>query len=175
MASGEPPIRRSSVLTLAVVCSKLLGYWLVGCLPLWVSYGISIQIENGSRTESLALKMVTGMSLITTVLTAGAWLLYQRFARKPTKRWAQLAKICLWTAAMLTAYLLVVLMRRNLWTKDQGLSVYAQFLPVVGRVNAEFFSEFNWLTYLMEVIPVMSLLSAAMFHIRRVEPRQGSR
>lgn len=158
----EGTIRMANI---AIMFSKMFAYWIAGCVLLWVAYGMSIQVDNANRTKLLALELVMGMSLIISVLTVGAWLFYLRISKESKTLWMRNAKVFLCTAVILTAYLTIVLVRRNLWTQKQGMSVYAQFLPVVGRINAEFFSEFNWLTYLTEIIPVMSLFSAVLLNI----------
>jgi hypothetical protein len=165
MASQAFLSKKPSVVDTAFACSKLLVYWITGCLLLWFFYGMSIQVANENRTKLLAVELVMGMSLVITVLTACAWLFCPRALKGSETFWLQFIKAFLVTAAVLTAYLTVVLIRRNLWTQEQGISVYVQFLPVVGRINAEFFSEFNWLTFLSEVIPTMSLFSALLLNI----------
>src|SRR5580765_1026545 len=102
------------------------------------------------------------MSLIMTIMTGGVWVWRVLAGRGSGKALAQGARISLSTAVVLVLYVLAVLIRRNLWSATQGLSVYAQFLPIVGRVNAEFLSGFKWVIFVAEVIPAMSILSAVL-------------
>jgi hypothetical protein len=155
----------STLIRIALISSKLIAYWLLGCALQWVFYGMAMQVQNTNRTRLLALELVMGMSFVISVLTAGAWLICSRTSKETRTLWMRLAKAFSCTAVVLVAYSALVLMRRNLWTQAQGMSVYDQFLPVVGRINAEFFGEFNWLTFLTEVIPVMSLSSAVLLNI----------
>jgi hypothetical protein len=127
---------------------------------------MSKQVDVGNITGSLALELVMGMALIMSGLTAAVWLYFIGRPIRTTSLWRRIAVMFLWTSLVLIAYTLLVLTRRNFWTQSQGLSVYDQFLPVVGRINAEFLSEFDWIAYLFEVIPAMSLLSAVLFSIR---------
>jgi hypothetical protein len=165
MTSPDSLHKGSTLSCIASICSKLLAYWLLGCELLWVSYGMTIDVQNENRTRLVALELVMEMSLIITLLTAGAWLVYSRNSKGTRTLWMRLVKAFFSTAVVLVAYLVLVLVRRNLWTQAQGMSVYDQFLPVIGRINAEFLGEFNWLTFLTEVIPVMSLFSAALLNI----------
>ena len=151
---------------LAILSFKLVVYWLAGCALLWLAYGISLDIKNGNATQSSALKLVMGMSLITTILTALVWLLCLKYSNLNKAPWKRALATFLWTAAILTTYLIVVLIRRNLWTKEQGLSVYDQFLPVVGKVNGFFLGEMNWLIYLLLIVPVMSILSSLLLTMK---------
>jgi len=153
-------------LRVVAVSLRLTVYWVLGCVLLWLSYGLSIQVNNGSRTKQSATISVMAMSLIISVLTLIAWFLYMRLSKPRGSGWRKGLMVFLCTGAALATYSTVVIVRRNLWTPAQGMSVYAQLLPVVGAVNAEFFSEFNWIIFLIEVIPAMSLASAILFSMR---------
>jgi hypothetical protein len=65
---------------------------------------------------------------------------------------------CLESAAILSVYTGALLVRREIWTQSQGVNDSAMFLPLVGPVNAVFFSESGWLTFLIFVIPVAQTL-----------------
>lgn len=70
------------------------------------------------------------------------------------------------TCAILTLYVVVVLIRRNLWDASQGINDYAIFLPIVGHVNGMFLSEYWWLTFLTQVIPIVGLISGGLYLLR---------
>jgi hypothetical protein len=157
--------RKSRLFLASILFCKLLLFWIAGCAVLWITYGLNIEIEYANRTKSDALEFVMKMSLIMSVLTGGVWLWRVRVTSGTGKVWARFAKILLSTATVLFLYVLIVLIRRNLWNASQGLSVYSQFLPFVGRVNAEFLSEFKWVIFVTEVLPLMSVLSAVLLSV----------
>jgi len=77
-----------------------------------------------------------------------------------------------WSAAwrtllILSLYLLAVLLRRYTQAQGQSVSDDSMFLPFVGHINAVFFAEFRWLSFLIQVIPSMALLSGVLFCIQR--------
>ena len=159
-------LRKNTTLVFTIFAGlKVFLNWLVGCALLWLSYGMSIEVGNENRTQFLAMKLVMGMSFVISILTTGVWLLSNSPARRSKTLVRRLTGTFLWTALALSIYLALVLVRRNLWTQDQGMTVYDQFLPVVGRINAEFLSEYRWLIFLIEIIPVMSLTSALLWNI----------
>jgi hypothetical protein len=152
-----------------VLILKLPLCWIVGCFLLWLTYSFGFEIEQGVITKIAAQNFVMKMSLIMTILVATSWLWYLR-RKKAETLWTQVRIVGFSTAATLSLYLLLVLLRRNLWSAEQGLTVYAQFLPLVGRVNAEFLSGYKWITFLAEVIPLMSLVSASVFMLGKWRP-----
>jgi predicted neutral ceramidase superfamily lipid hydrolase len=161
----------------AALSLKLLGCWIVGCFLLWITYGLNLELEQGTIAKIAAEHFVMKMSLIMSILVGASWWWCLAKNEKPRKRWTGALRAALSTAVSLALYTLIVLIRRNLWSASQGLSVYAQFLPLVGRVNAEFLSGFKWIIFLVEVIPLMSLASALIFQmgfggwLRRKPPR----
>jgi hypothetical protein len=157
--------RKPRLFQAAILLGKLLLFWVAGCAVLWITYGLNVEIEYANLRKPDALVFVMKMSLIMSVLTGGVWLWRVRVTSGTTKAWARFAKILLSTAAVLFLYVLIVLIRRNLWNASQGLSVYSQFLPIVGRVNSEFLSEFKWMIFITQVLPVMSVLSAVLLSV----------
>jgi len=55
-----------------------------------------------------------------------------------------------------------VIVLRQHWTAEKGMSDSAAFMPFVGHINAAFFSDFLWLEYIVAVIPFVSLLSGVL-------------
>jgi hypothetical protein len=144
----------------ALLAFKLFVCWIVGCFLLWTTYGINLKLDQGTITKPAAQGYAMKMSLIMNILVGAAWVWCILRKEKSGTRWTQVRRAWLATAVSLSLYLLLVLIRRNLWSASQGVSVYAQFLPLVGRVNAEFLSEFKWIIFAVEVIPLMSVVSA---------------
>jgi hypothetical protein len=140
-------------------------FWLASCGALWWFYDIGPLIRDGYFNRSQALTLVFEMGLILTILTTAAWIWSTRVAKEKAllKSW--------WSAAwktflILFVYMFAVLLRREVWTQSQGINDYAMFLPLVGRVNATFFSELRWLSFLIQVIPCMGVLSGALFCVQ---------
>ena len=156
---------KSKLLLFSILLFKLALFWLAGCALLWVTYGFDLQIDYGNLGRPDALAFTMKMSLIMSVLTGFVWAWRTRVMRNSHKAWAQITRTSLSTAAVLFLYVLIVLIRRNLWTAARGVSDYAQFLPIVGRVNSEFLSEFKWVIFVAEVLPIMSILSAILLTI----------
>jgi hypothetical protein len=143
----------------------LIVNWCISAVVLWWAYAISSVIRGGAYGRNDALRYVLEMGLIMTVLTAIAWVAAKKHQRgwKPDSLfWDVVWK----TAAVQTAYMLVVVVRRELWTPKQGMSDGSMFLPIVGNVNAEFFSEFGWISFLLQVVPIAALVSAVLYHLQ---------
>ena len=169
MGSLQPPphdqrvevveVGRAALLLLAF----LALYWLLNGLVLWWAYSINVQIHGGYYDRNRALALVAKMALIVTVLTSVIWVLAKR--RKVTDlRW-QLGWDVTWkTWIAQVVYVAIVVVRRQLWTPSQGLSDSAMFLPIVGCTNAKFLSEFRWLSFIIHVVPIMGLISGALYY-----------
>ena len=153
---------KSKLLRIAFLLLKLALFWIAGCALLWVTYHIDLQVDYGNRTRPEALELTMKMSLIMSVLTGCVWAWRVRSMRSAHSAWVRIMSVALSTAVVLFLYVLIVLIRRNLWTAAQGISVYSQFLPILGRVNAEFLSEFKWVIFVAQVLPIMSILSALL-------------
>jgi hypothetical protein len=130
-----------------------LFYWVVSALVLWRAYSISPSIRGGYYEHHQALVLVTKMGLIITVLTSFAWLL---LIRKRQKVWTAIWR----TAVVLVGYAAIVLAR---WTFSSSNA----FVGILGSVNGHFFSEFDWLGFVLYVTPVMSGVSGVLYFVHR--------
>jgi hypothetical protein len=136
---------------------------LVPCssICVWWAYSMSKQVGGGVLPLPEAIRLVVEMSLLTTTLAAIVWAAHPRIHRQGT--WIGLAiKTTLETALILILYTAAVLFWRNEWTPGKGMSESAAFMPVIGHINAEFFSDFLWLEYLLVVVPLVSFLSGVL-------------
>jgi hypothetical protein len=136
---------------------------LVPCtsICIWWAYSMGKQVNDRVLSLSEARRCVIEMSILTTTLAAIVWVAHPHILKQG--RWMRLAIITtLQTALVLIAYTAAVFFWRNQWTPAQGMSDSAQFMPIVGHINAEFFSDFLWLEYLVVVVPLVSLLSGAL-------------
>ena len=144
-----------------VFIAKAIVFLTCCSMYLWWAYSMRKQAEGGYRTLSQAIHLTIEMSVLTTVLAAITWFVSRRIHRRAT--WIGLAiKTALETAVVLTLYTALVIFWREQWTPEKGLSDSAAFMPVVGHINAEFFADFGWLTYLVVVVPFVSLLSGVL-------------
>ncbi len=153
----------------------LIVNWCVSGAVLWWVYDMAMQIGGGHYGRNEALRYVAEMGLITTVLTALVWIQVGMGmgGRRPGPLWNVTWK----TAAIQIGYTFIVVLRRQLWTPSQGMSDNSAFLPIVGHVNGRFFSEFLWVAFLVQVIPILALVSGALYHLqarisRKVTPNE---
>jgi hypothetical protein len=154
--------RLQAGLTLAV---SLLLYWFLASILLWWSYDIAHLIREGYYEVNRAVLLVSEMALIVTVLTSVVWFLVD--SRKRRLRGWRLGWNVAWkTWIFLIAYVAIVLFRRQLWTPSQGMNDDVMFLPIVGHINAQFLSEFRWLSFRIQVIPFVGLISGGLYFLR---------
>jgi hypothetical protein len=157
--------RRGTALGTSSLVGLLALYWALSSLALWLAYDMRAQILGGRYGQGQALGLVAKMALIITALTGVIWLLIDW--RKANRRRWRLAWNVVWkTCGILIAYVGVVLVRRQLWTPSQGMNDNAAFLPIVGYINGRFLGEFEWLSFVTEVIPIVGLMSGALYVLR---------
>jgi hypothetical protein len=103
--------------------------------------------------------------MITTVLTGLVWIQVRK-GSEGSRSGGLLWNVIWKTAAIQIAYIFIVVVRRQLWTPSQGMSDTSAFLPIVGHVNGRFFSEFLWVAFLVQVIPILALVSGVLYHLQ---------
>jgi hypothetical protein len=136
---------------------------LVACsaISIWWAYSMSLQVKDGVLPFLEARRLVVELSVLTAALSAAVWIANPLVHRQGT--WIKLAvTITLETALILILYTAAVFVWRDHWNPADGMSEPAQFMPIVGHVNAQFFSDFLWLEYLCVVVPIVSLVSGAL-------------
>ena len=157
--------RQWNALRAASLVGLLAVHWALSSVVLWLAYDMKMQILGGYYGQDQALTLVAKMALIITILTCVIWLLVDR--RRAKRQGWRLGWSAVWkTWGVLSAYVAVVLVRRQLWTPSQGMSDSAQFLPVVGHTNAQFLAEFQWLSFVIQVIPIVGLISGSLYLLR---------
>ncbi len=154
--------RRSSLVFIA-----LLIYWLIAASALWKVYDIGPLISGGYLSHGQAISVVTKMGLLLTVLTSGAWIWSSRQTSNKKTFLAVWRSAALRTFVVLFFYWLVVFIRREIWTPSQGVNDDAMFLPFIGHVNAVFFAEVGWLSFLIGIIPCMGIVSGFVFSLEQ--------
>ena len=158
----SPPERRFGALALVALSISLAMNWAMSCLVLWFAYDMKYQISQGYYPREEVVTSMWKMALIITILTCVVWFLADR---QKTKRWGWRRgwNVTWKTCIALTLYVAIVLIRRNLWDQSQGVNDDAMFLPIVGRTNGQFLSEFLWITFLIQVIPFVGLISGGLY------------
>jgi hypothetical protein len=147
------------------VLALLLSWWLVllpiSVIVIWFSYDMSSVIKGGAYSLSEARALVLKMSIITMIMLS---LSVIPSARSPQfkSRISLFLSTVFWAAIPLFAYTSWVFWWRERWTPEKGMDEYAAFGPVVGHVNAAFFAEFNFLTYLLIVLPALSIIAGVL-------------
>jgi hypothetical protein len=140
---------------------SLCLYWLLAGILLWWSYDITPLIRGGYYQVNRALLLVGEMGLIITALTAVVWVLARRHTTV-SSTWQLVWNVSWTTWIFLLVYAAAVLARVELGRGNVPLDDSA-FLPVLGHVNSHFFSESNWLIFLLYVVPVMGCVSGALY------------
>ncbi len=140
-------------------------YWCVAGTALWWSYDIGPLIRGGHYERGQAVAIVAKMGLIITVLTSAVWLLEMR-RKTGGSSWRIGWSIGWKTAVFLLAYAIIVVTRRHLWNPSQGVSDNVMFLPLVGSVNGNFFSEAGPLSFVLEIVPIMGCVSGFLYALQ---------
>lgn len=152
----------SAGLWLAYLCA----YWCLAIAVLWWAYDMSSLVRGGFYTRTEALLFVTKMGLIVSVLAGLIWFLQGRTRYAPLGLWRRGWAVFWRTVLIHLAYASLVIIRRQLWEPGQGMDDYATFLPLVGHVNGQFFSELKWLSFVVVVVPIIGWISAMLFLFR---------
>lgn len=157
-------IPRGADYPLSVVVFGLgfLLLWFAGGLVLWWRYEMNALIAGSAYDKSSALAWVWEFSLILSGLAAVVWLRGRktlRSCRLLNAAWA----ICWQTAIILLLYASLVVVTRETWSPKRGISDWAMFL---GPLNGRFFSETGPITFILEVVPCLAILSAVFFCIQ---------
>lgn len=161
--SGFPMFPKGPV-EVSILCGLLFADWLVFGLVLWMSYDFGAQVRGGYYSAEQAVLYALEMGMILVLLSAIAWLHAMRRANVGTKGWLSW-RVTWETAIIQIAYGVAVVARRQLWTPSQGINDGAMFLPVVGHINAHFFSEVGPIVFLIYVIPTTSVLSGLSYRL----------
>jgi hypothetical protein len=118
-------------------------------------------VKGGVYSFSQALFLAFKLSVLTTILTSLVWLLSPLFHKQQSK--LELAiKTAVESGLILIIYTAVVFFWRQQWSPEKGMSEAGAFIPFLHHVNAEFFSEFLWMEYLVCVVPVVAILSGIL-------------
>ena len=144
-----------------IICKVLFfGIAELACsfAAIWFVYSTGADIRDGIFTQRYAIFWTFQMAIVTTLLTSFAIFCSFRLFRKQRPVGSAIVDACV-TGAILAAYTALNFLWRNSWNGD--LSKPA-FLPLWNDVNSHFFYEWNWLSYLIFVSPIMAIVSAVL-------------
>jgi hypothetical protein len=172
VANGLPANTSKNSARLSGVAAVLLLmffllYWGMSAVVLWWSYDLSPLIRGGYYEHHQASLLVTKMGLIVTVLTSVVWLFMRR--RKTSRRSWRGAWTAAWqTTLVLAGYTALILARLQFSRTPASDSA---FLPILGSINSHFFSEVGWMSFLINVVPIMGCVSGTLYflHCRILE------
>ena len=147
----------------AVFPISLSVFWGLSGIILWRSYGMANLVHEGYYQRGEARAYVAEMALIISILTAAAWLLATRTADRNLKLWQSG-----WWAGCLTmvfqiGYAALVVGWVTLGHHSAPLDDSA-FLPLLGHVNARFFSEDGVFPFLIDS-PLIGAISGVLYVI----------
>lgn len=143
----------------------MVTYWVLSGVVLWCAYDIEMQIGGGYYKLRQAIANVAAMGLIITILTGLVWFQVTRNKNQKMRGW--LSWSVTWkTAVCLIVYTSIVVVWRQSWTPRRGLSDSSMFLPVIGYINARFFSEAGPLIFLVYVVPIIALISGLLYRLQ---------
>lgn len=140
-------------------CVAFFLLWFAGVFVLWWAYDMSAFIAGDAYNSASALAWAWEFSLILSGLAAVVWL-RGRKALRTRRGWQAAWAICWQTAILLLLYAIPVVAARQTWSPKRGISDWAMFL---GPLNARFFSETGPITFMLEVVPSVAVISAVLF------------
>ncbi|AFL90471.1 hypothetical protein Terro_4268 [Terriglobus roseus DSM 18391] len=133
-------------------------FYALFAFALWSVYSMRAQVEGGGYSLTEAHSLVLKMAAITTGLCAAATLL-GRLIFRSVSRLGTAVRSGWCTGLCLVAYTAANVLWRNSWDPT---SVKPAFFPFWGDVNARFFYEYNWLSYLLFLTPLAMITAAAL-------------
>ena len=120
---------------------------------------MSAFVASGAYDSGSARAWACEFSLILSGLAAVVWL-RGRKALKSHRRLKAAWAICWQTAVILLLYASLVVVTRQTWSPKRGIGDWAMFL---GPLNGRFFSETGPITFMLEVVPCVAVISAVLF------------
>jgi hypothetical protein len=133
-------------------------FYAFAVLALWFFYSMDTMVSGGSYTATQAKSLTLQMALVTTrIASAGVLCSRMLVGRASVRKQALTSSLAV--GLVLLLYTLFNVMWRNTW--EPG-SRRAAFLPPWSELNSRFFYEYNWLSYLIFLIPAAMLFSACI-------------
>jgi hypothetical protein len=142
-----------------------LLYWGISAAVLWWSYDIPALIHDRYYEERQVLVLVTKMGLIITVLTSVVWLFMLR-RDVSTRPWRMAWNAFCGTVLVLVGYTALILGRLQFSSTPAPDSA---FLPILGTINSHFFSEAQWMIFVLNA-PIMGFISGILYFVNAKFP-----
>jgi hypothetical protein len=143
------------------ICKVLLfgaAELLCSFAAIWFAYSTNAQIKGGYFTRHEAIFWTFQMAIVTALLVSLA-IVFSLYLLRAHKAGRGALADFLIVALTLIGYTALNFFWRDFWNGD--LSKPA-FLPLWNDVNSHFFYEWNWLSYLLFVSPVVAMVSAVL-------------
>ena len=154
---ADKSIRITNLATFSV---SLVLLWAIGAAVLWWAYSMSAFIKGGAYDKVSATRWVAEFSCILSAIVAAVWLI-NRSRTLPLQLNRVIWRVLWQTAILLFLYAAVIVIRRQTWSGD--VNDWAMFF---GNLNAQFFSEDGPFSFVLLVLPVISLTSAGLFSLQ---------
>jgi hypothetical protein len=122
---------------------------------------MSAGIHGGAYAYGEALHVTVAMAGITTVLCGIVWLLSPLLHKKQTLLGLAL-RTTLEAGLMMALYTGLVVWWRDQWTPQKGMTETTAFMPIIGHINAAFFSDFLFVEFLIVVTPLLAVLAGVL-------------
>jgi hypothetical protein len=136
--------------------------WSLSAILLWWTYDMDSFANGGAYSHNRAFVLVVKMGLIITLLTTVVWAVALRKPRIGLRRRA-VWSVGWKTALILLVYALMIEGRRLSWTPAQGNKAFS---PILNDVNSEFFREFLFLIFVLEIVPIMGCISGILYSLQ---------
>jgi hypothetical protein len=143
-------------------------FFLVIMVALWTIYSMSEMVNSGTYTHHEAVSLVSRMALVTTGLAFSGIVIALLIAKSASPGRVALRN-ALVTGVVLAGYTALNVLWRERWLPNGG---GAAFLPPWSELNARFFYEYNWLSYLLFLTPLAMILSGCIsFSLAKLSSR----
>jgi hypothetical protein len=159
------PLRTNKTKRAVEIIGFTLGtilLWICSAFVLWWAYDFGPLCKGGAFERTTAIRWVEEFGALIALALVGVWAIqWKRLTRSKIRTaWA----ICWQSAALLSVYAALIILRRETWSLSKGANDWAMFF---GSLNARFFSEVGPLIFVLMVVPILSVLSALLFSLQR--------
>lgn len=154
----------SFIIAFVFLCLGIFGV-------LWWTYSMGAQIAGGFRTLATAEIRTLELSSTLSCLIAPVWV-FERMRRAQKSLWMLSWTACWQTAVVLLLYAGAIVVRRQSWQPSKGFDDWVMFF---GRFNAEFFAEAGPLSFVLMVIPLVSVISAILVYMQEMIASRATR
>jgi hypothetical protein len=133
----------------------------VSSLAIWWAYSLNSRISEGILSLGTARRLTIEMAGIICFILLPVQGLPLVLRHKVSRLWVSISTLVM-AVIVLLLYAGFVWEWREHWDISKGLSESAAFGPLVGHINAQFFSGYDGLSYIIGVVPVVAITVAIM-------------